>query len=332
MERGERIYASPMIEYAAWMHGHTVKIEYPARMKSVWRAGFYARLVGNPGSTNWLHFAVPTPVIVRGKRLMSDSVMLRLRAGSTSTAVTSVHVYDGENRIATHDGLSLSPNAFGFSRFNIAGKPDVRWGIGISIGVRFNGTTDAQNTLELASAGCDFMLLETVRVHFKTLVAPTTFTIDQMLDGMRQVYEPAGFRVVRASDETLNLPDLNVVDVGTCAGTTTAEQNTLFANRNNAGPNDLCIYFVQATNPPLNGCATDPAGQPGSVVASGASRWTLGHEIGHNLGLPHCDSPGARLFDRLMTGGGTGNITNPPPDLVASEITTMSSSNLSINP
>ena len=34
--------------------------------------------------------------------------------------------------------------------------------------------------------------------------------------------------------------------------------------------------------------------------------------------------------NRLMTGNGTGNITNPPPDLIASEIATMTASGLTI--
>lgn len=332
-----------MIKHAAWIHGHTIRVEYPSRVNQVWRAGFYARIVGKPNTENWLHFAIPTPVIAKHritipvplpvppivlpKRLMADSVMLRFKSASSHARITSVHVYDGESRIATHDGLNLSPTSFGLRRFDIPGKPDVRWGIGISIGVSFSGSTDAQNTLEFASAGCDFKLMQTIRLHFKVLTAPTTFTIDQMLDAMRQVYEPHGFRVVRASDENLNLPALNVVDVGTCSGSVTAEQTTLFNNRNNVGTNEVVVYFVQATNPPFNGCASFPAGRPGSVVVSTASRWTMAHEVGHNLGLSHVNNN-----DRLMTGNGTFNITNPPPDLVNSEITTVSNSALTINP
>jgi hypothetical protein len=56
-------------------------------------------------------------------------------------------------------------------------------------------------------------------------------------------------------------------------------------------------------------------------VVSTASQWTLGHEIGHVLGLPHVTPT-----DRLMMGGGTWNITNPPPDLIAEEAATMDSS------
>ncbi len=68
------------------------------------------------------------------------------------------------------------------------------------------------------------------------------------------------------------------------------------------------------------------AGQPGAVVAQGASQWTFGHELGHVLGLSHVNNN-----DRLMTGNGTANITNPPPDLVASEIATMVASPFTMN-
>jgi hypothetical protein len=267
-------------------------------------------------------------VIVNDKRQMIDSVMLRFRATTTAAKVTNVHVFDGETRIAAFDNLSLSHTGFGFDRFTVPGKPEVLWGIGVTLGVRFDGTTDPQNTMEFSSVGADLTLVETVRLHVKTLTAPTRFTIDDMIAGMREVYEPQGFRVVRASDETLNLPALNVVDVGGCtSGSTTAEQQTLFGNRNNVGANDVVAYFVQATDPPFNGCAAHPAGRPGAVVASGASRWTLGHEIGHVLGLNHVNDN-----NRLMTGNGTDNITNPPPDLISGEVSTMQSSALTVDP
>ncbi len=309
-----------------WTHGHGMRVEFPDRLRTTWRAGFFIRVVGLPNTTNWFHFGIPTKVIVNDKRQMLDSVMLRFRAASAGAAVTNVHVYDGENRIATHDGLNLSPGAFGLERFNVTGKPDVLWGIGISVGVRFSGTTDAQNTLEFSAAGGDFNLFETVRLHTKVLTNPTV-SIDTMLAAMRQVYEPTGIRVQQISNETLSLPDLNVVDVSECLmGQPTAEQTTLFTNRNNVGVNDVVVYFVQATNPPNNGCAAFPAGRPGAVVASGATQWTMGHEIGHVLGLNHVNDN-----NRLMTGNATANITNPPPDLINSEISTMKSSLLTVN-
>ncbi|GAC1544189.1 MAG: hypothetical protein NVS3B16_11730 [Vulcanimicrobiaceae bacterium] len=174
-----------------------------------------------------------------------------------------------------------------------------------------------------------------VRLHVKILVAPTTFSVAQMLASMRQVYEPNGIRVELVSTENLNLPALLDVNVGTCSGTPTAAQGQLFNNRNNAGANDVVVYFVRTTQPQFNGCATFPAGKPGAVVVQGASTWTLAHEVGHVLGLNHVDDPAPpnpaappALLTRLMTGRGTFNITKTPPDLVGTEVATMRGSSL----
>ena len=173
----------------------------------------------------------------------------------------------------------------------------------------------------------DAGLVPTVRVHVKVLATPT-IAVDTMLTRMREVYEAAGMQVQLASTENLtNLPDLLDLDVGQCTlGNTTAEQNTLFGNRNNVGTNEVVVYFVRSTVPPFNGCAAHPAGRPGAVVVQGATQWTLAHELGHVLGLSHVSDN-----NRLMTGNGTGNITNPPPDLIASEIQTMRNSPLTID-
>jgi hypothetical protein len=168
----------------------------------------------------------------------------------------------------------------------------------------------------------------TVRLHMKVLTNPTSFTIAQMVDGMRQVYNSRGFAVQVASTENLNLPLLNDLDVGACAGpgSVTTEQAQLFSNRNNVGANDVAAYFVRSTIPALNGCAAHPNGLPSVVVASVASQWTLGHEVGHVLDLNHVNNN-----DRLMTGLGTWNITNPPPDIITSEANTMDASPLTVD-
>lgn len=145
------------LEKAMWTHGHSIAIEFPDRIKSEWRAGFYIRIVGKPNTTNWFHFGIPTPVIVNGNRLAIDSALVRLRSKSTSADVTNLHVFDGENRIAAHDGLNVSPLAWEMCRWAVPGKPEVRWGIGVTLGVRFTGSTDEQNTMEIASAGVDFL-------------------------------------------------------------------------------------------------------------------------------------------------------------------------------
>lgn len=169
------------------------------------------------------------------------------------------------------------------------------------------------------------VLKEKVRVHVKCLVNPVSFTLNEQFAAMQEVYAMAGIRVDWVTTENLSLSTLEDVDVGGCImGSSTAEQNSLFSHRNYVGANDMVVYFVRSTVPAYNGCAAFPTGKPGAVVVRSASRWTLGHELGHVLSLNHVNNN-----NQLMTGNGTFNITNPPPDLASSEITKMINSSLS---
>jgi hypothetical protein len=158
-----------------------------------------------------------------------------------------------------------------------------------------------------------------VRLHVKVLDPPSR-GVDALVAGMTQVYNSVGIRVEHASTESLNLGEEFLdIEVSSCKKSDlTSEQIALFANRNNAGPNDVVVYIVRGTNPILVGCAAHPPGRPGAVVASFANEWTIAHEVGHVLGLNHVADD-----NRLMLDDGTFNITNPPPDLVASEAATM---------
>lgn len=197
----------------------------------------------------------------------------------------------------------------------------------------------------MGSSGCPFT--KCVRLHLKTLVTPTV-SVGNMLLRMREVYQTADIGVRVGSRESLtgiaNFATLsNPSVVKNCpAGQTTTDQQNLFQNRNNVGTNDIVIYFVQTTNPALNGCASFPSGEPGAIVTQSASSWTLGHETGHVLGLAHiagentnctaanptcCDTPD---FTRLMTGCGTSNITTVPT-VSQTEIDTMRASTLAPN-
>jgi hypothetical protein len=163
-----------------------------------------------------------------------------------------------------------------------------------------------------------------VRLGLKVLVEPARFSFHTMLYEMATVYATADFRIVEVGREDLDLPELEIVDIGECKGSictgngSTEDQATLFANRNGLGPTDVAAYFVDSTVKATNGCAIHPVDVPSCIVTKGASRWTLGHEVGHVLCLRHVDDS-----DNLMTGGGTDNITNPPPNLTGEQIATM---------
>ncbi len=145
------------LEQAMWTHGHGMVVEFPDRIISEWRAGFFIRVVGRPNTANWFHFAIPTPVVVRDNRLTLDAALIRFRSEATLACVTNVHVFDAERRIATHDGLNSAPSAWTMQRYQIPGKPEVLWAVGVSLGVRFSGSTNQQNTIELSAAGVDFL-------------------------------------------------------------------------------------------------------------------------------------------------------------------------------
>jgi peptidoglycan hydrolase-like protein with peptidoglycan-binding domain len=149
------IYGGYSIAEASWVHGTAVTVEHPDQIESVRRFGFFTRLIGKPNTTNWFHFAIPTPVIVNNDRKVIGPCMLRFQTGGTNAVVRDVHIYDGEVRVAAHDGVNISGSQ-PFARFGVAHGPEVLWGVGISIGVRYGAGTAAQRTIDLISAGCDF--------------------------------------------------------------------------------------------------------------------------------------------------------------------------------
>ncbi len=176
---------------------------------------------------------------------------------------------------------------------------------------------------------------ERVTVHFKSLLPLTQARLDFLADqyaAMEELFAGGGnIAVFRGTTEDLSgnaaLAALQNLNVGACVmGTTTADQNTLFQNRNNAGANDLVIYLAStliggAGN--FVGCAAFPAGRPGCVIVQTGARWLTSHEVGHVLGLGHITNT-----DRLMNPS-TG-WTNTPPDLVQTEFQTMLNSGFTI--
>jgi hypothetical protein len=104
----QSLYGGYAIAHAMWAHGTSLQVEVDGNVESIRRYGFYTRVIGKADTTNWYHFAIPTPVIVSGKRLEFARAMLRFVTGGTNTVVRDVHVYDGSARLIAHQFVNLS--------------------------------------------------------------------------------------------------------------------------------------------------------------------------------------------------------------------------------
>jgi hypothetical protein len=145
----------PAISYASWIHGHSMQIEYPDRIPYQRRTGMSFDIEGLPGTDNWFHFAIPTPVILNDVRLHAVRVMLCFKTYSIDAFVRDIHVYDGGYKIATFDDINLSMDQPSV-RLELLGRPAMGWGLGISLGVGF-GVEQMDHHMEFVTAGCDFV-------------------------------------------------------------------------------------------------------------------------------------------------------------------------------
>lgn len=139
------------IHHAMWTHGNSLQIETPKNFVSATRYGFYTALVGHAGTSSWVHFQIPTPLIVNDVRLKASSVLLSFKTSASGAQVRAVHVYDGDQKIASFENLSLSGNA-GMVRFTLSNAPLIYEGLNISVLTSFQ----SQSEIDFISAGCDF--------------------------------------------------------------------------------------------------------------------------------------------------------------------------------
>ncbi|KAH8645876.1 hypothetical protein BGZ60DRAFT_438428 [Tricladium varicosporioides] len=140
------------IKQAAWTHGLGVELE--SSSWSALRQGFFTTVrPSNESISGWVHFVIPTPVIVDGTRLKAESAMIRFSTGS-GAKITNFHVYDGETKIANYNGLSLSGN-LQFVREAVPDHHQVLWGTAISLCVQFSGN-GPNDYIQFISAGIDF--------------------------------------------------------------------------------------------------------------------------------------------------------------------------------
>ena len=157
------------------------------------------------------------------------------------------------------------------------------------------------------------------------------------LRNMQSIYGPYGISVEFAGGESLLLNSfetivLSNVNAGTCmmGGTLSNDQSLLFnmGSKQGISLTDITVYYVNQLQTDggagLAGCATHPSTRACVAVASGGSRWTLGREVGHVLGLSHVNDPTNVMHTP------TAAITSNPPGFTAVQLTTIKASRFTV--
>ena len=68
--------------YDCWTHGSSVQVEYPDRLQLIVRYGFGTKIRQEHGTSNWFHFAIPTPTIINNANTKYDVAYLKARTGN----------------------------------------------------------------------------------------------------------------------------------------------------------------------------------------------------------------------------------------------------------
>ena len=147
----------PDSTFISWVHGASMQAEYPNRLTSVRPTGPFVRIEGSAGQNTWVHFPVATPAVVDGTSMRVGAALVSFRT-RPHASVHEIVVYDGENRIAEHEGLNLHGDHLD-ARFNVPGNPEAQRGINIAIGIMFDD--DAPNVramqIEIIGVGVEFL-------------------------------------------------------------------------------------------------------------------------------------------------------------------------------
>jgi hypothetical protein len=150
-----------VLAHASWIHGHSLHIEH--NRFDLRYMGDRCRLskFSTERFDDWVHFAIPTPVIVNDVRLKIDSVMLIFF--THNAIVNTVDVWDAGELVAHHDNLNMSgDHPFEWFGINIAPNHRVNLGIGVSVNVIHlgdaTGIGPVPSVVDFRSAGGDFAL------------------------------------------------------------------------------------------------------------------------------------------------------------------------------
>jgi hypothetical protein len=177
-------------------------------------------------------------------------------------------------------------------------------------------------------------------------------TIDELVYFARMVYAKYGISIIVDSIERLDLPlSFNEIEAHS------DKPYTLFDdNKNFVKEGDLVVFFIfklsDSGQVASGETFTEGVDDPRTIVAIGADKWTLAHELGHALGIDYhaeetlvfvpfqpptrnkcprdMDPPRPDLckLDRIMTCCGANLINVPSPILSDEEVSIVMASDL----
>jgi hypothetical protein len=158
------------LKAAMWLHGTLVEAEYPGNLQSWVRRGWGTGFVGQPGTDNWFHIPLPTPVILDDVRPQLTRVFVLydsdvgISAGDRP-ALTDLHLYDGPSKVkelslgalaGKHDAALDADNSF-----DVTPALTILFGLGLSVHVRFPPAygpgVSVNYEIRFTTAGADFV-------------------------------------------------------------------------------------------------------------------------------------------------------------------------------
>lgn len=130
-----------MARYEFWIHGVNVQIEYPDRIVGMTgdgraeprRSGWGTLIYQKKDTTNWFHFAIPTPAIINNQGAALKSI--RLRAEINGNALIDKIHFRHDNRIIFSEKTDIT-NCSVDQTFDIPGTL-IRKGLALCIHISF---------------------------------------------------------------------------------------------------------------------------------------------------------------------------------------------------
>jgi outer membrane protein OmpA-like peptidoglycan-associated protein len=145
-----------------------------------------------------------------------------------------------------------------------------------------------------------------------TITGATTHP-DRDTAAAQRVWAQAGIEVRVLNPRTIDRPDLLHIDAP--SKQPDPDEIALYALGRDTCTVDIVGYYVKSTSPAALGRTTHVPLRPGFYVTDDATQYTLGHELGHVLGLPH-DKVEAK---NLMFEEGTSGLPNNARDVLLNQ-------------